>query len=75
MDHGTTVWEPQNTKATLENKALFTQGFYDELRTFCDCVLTGGQAELGSLDFALQIMRVYEAALLSDGVRVATSPS
>jgi len=70
MDHGTTVWEPQNSLATLENKALFTQGFYDELRYFCDCVLGGEQVEDGSLDFALRVMRVYEAALLSGGSRV-----
>ena len=69
MDHGTTVWEPQNSLATLENKALFTQGFYDELRYFCDCVLAGEQAKDGSLDFALRVMRVYEAALVSGGSR------
>lgn len=69
-DHGTTVWEPQNTLATLENKALFTQGFYDELRAFCDCVSLGRPATVGSLEFALSVMRVYEAALVSDGARV-----
>lgn len=71
-DHGTTVWEPQNSLATLENKALFTQGFYDELRYFCDCVIEGRAAVDGSLSFALDIMRVYEAALLSDGARMPT---
>ncbi len=72
-DHGTTVWEPQNSLATLENKALFTQGFYDELRYFCDCVIDGRQAAEGSLGFARDVMRVYEAALLSDGARVSVS--
>ena len=59
------------TLGTLENKALFTQGFYDEMRYFCDCVLSEKAAKMGSLEFALSVMKVYEAALLSDGNRVA----
>jgi predicted dehydrogenase len=70
MASGTVVWEPQNNLATLENKALFTQGFYDEMRYFCDCVLADRVAEEGSLEFALMVMRVYEAGLLSGGDRV-----
>ena len=70
MDSGSVIWEPKDTVATLENKALFTQGFYNELRYFCDCVLNRQEAENGSLEFALSVMKVYEAALLSDGGRV-----
>ena len=70
MDSGAVVWEPQNTLATLENKAVFTQGFYDEVRYFCDCVLSGQPAEMGSLEFARSVMKVYEGALLSGGSRV-----
>mgnify|MGYP002480356103 CR=1 FL=1 len=69
-DSGMIVWEPQNHLATLENKALFTQGFYNEMKYFCDCVLEGKPAEQGSLEFALEVMKVYEAALLSDGKTV-----
>lgn len=71
LDSGAIVWEPQNSLATLENKSLFTQGFYDEMRYFCDQVLAGQPARLGSLEFALQLMRVYEAGLLSHGDMVA----
>ncbi len=70
MDSGAVVWGPADTLGTLENKALFTQGFYDEMRYFCDCVLSDRPAELGSLEFALSVMKVYEAALLSNGQRV-----
>lgn len=70
-DHGAVVWEPQNCLATLENKAIFTQGIYGELSYFCSCVLEGRQAERGSLEFALELMRVYEAALVSEGARVS----
>ena len=70
LDSGAVVWEPQNTLATLENKALFTQGFYPEMRYFCDCVLAARPAQRGSLEFTLNLMRVYEAALRSEGSRV-----
>mgnify|MGYP001310396357 CR=1 FL=1 len=70
MDTGSVVWEPQDTLGTLENKALFTQGFYEEMRYFCECVLEGKTAEQGSLEFALSVMKVYEAALVSGGDRV-----
>ena len=69
LDHGAIMWEPQNCLATLENKALFTQGFYDELMYFCECVRGRKCAERGTLEFARHLMDIYEAALLSDGAR------
>lgn len=67
FDSGAVVWEASFCLATLENKALFVQGIYDEMRYFCDCVLSNEPADLGSLEFALQVMWVYEAALRSNG--------
>ena len=61
------VWEAQDSYNTLENKALFTQGMYGELRYFLDCVLEGRAAELSTLEFARNVMQVFEAALQSDG--------
>jgi predicted dehydrogenase len=66
-DTGAVVWEASFCLATLENKALFLQGIYNEMKYFCDCVLAGETAEHGSLEFALEVMRVYEAALCSNG--------
>lgn len=71
FDSGAIVWEPQNCSATLENKALFTQGMYNEMRYFCDQILDGKPAVKGSLEFALEVMKVYEAALLSGGSRIS----
>ena len=71
IDGGAIVWEPQNNISTFENKALFTQGIYNEMRYFCDCIQNGEAAVTGSLEFALEVMQVYEAALLSKGDRVA----
>ena len=70
FDSGAIVWEAQNCVATLENKALFKQGFYNEMRYFCDCVLKSTPAQKGSLEFALEVMKVYEAGLLSEGDRI-----
>lgn len=70
-ESGAVVWEPQNSLATLENKALFLQGIVQELKCFCDAVLEQRQAYPGSLEFALSVMQVYEAALLSEGKPVA----
>lgn len=69
-DSGGIVWEPQNREGTLENKALFTQGIYDEMMYFCTHALSGKPAERGSLEFTLEVMKVYEAALLSNGKRI-----
>lgn len=66
-ESGAVVWEAQNCLATLENKALFTQGFYAEMKYFCDCILEQKQPVKGSLEFALELMKVYEAGLLSQG--------
>ncbi len=70
LEGGAITWEPQNSLATLENKALFTQGMYDEMRHFCDCVLEGREPQTGTLEFALHLMRIYEALLLSGGKRI-----
>ena len=73
FEGGGIVWEPQNSLGTLENKGLFIQGFYQEMRYFCDCILSGTPAEQGSLEFALEVMKVYEAGLRSAGETVAVS--
>ena len=66
-DSGSIVWDTSNCLATLENKAEFTQGIYGEMKYFCDCVLEGKQPEDGTLEFAHEMMKVYEAGILSKG--------
>lgn len=67
LDHGALVWEAQNGLNTLENKALFTQGIYGELMHFFECIRNGTPASIGTLEDALVVMRIYEAALDSSG--------
>ncbi|MBQ6322865.1 MAG: Gfo/Idh/MocA family oxidoreductase [Lachnospiraceae bacterium] len=71
FDSGALVWETQNCKATLENMSFFVQGMYDELKTFCDCILENRKPKIGSLEFSLEIMKIYEALLISNGKPVA----
>ncbi|MEM7031854.1 MAG: Gfo/Idh/MocA family oxidoreductase [Chloroflexota bacterium] len=70
FDTGAIVWEAQNSFASLENRNLLTQGMYAEMRYFCDCILENRAAERGSLEFALEVMKVYEAGLRSNGETV-----
>lgn len=70
LEHGALVWEAANTLATLENKALMVQGMWNELKYFCDCVLENRPAQRGTLELALEVMKVYEAGLRSSGKRV-----
>jgi predicted dehydrogenase len=65
-DSGAVVWETQNCQASLENKAEFTQGMYAAMMHFCECVLKNKIPDKGTLEFALEMMKVYEAALLSE---------
>jgi predicted dehydrogenase len=66
-DSGAVVWETSNALSTLENKALFLQGIFNEMKYFCDCILESKKPDLGSLEFGLDVMQVYEAALRSNG--------
>jgi len=55
------------SKDLVENKALFTQDFYNEMMHFCECVLNEKPAEMGALKHSLEVMKVYKATLRSEG--------
>lgn len=67
VDTGSVVWSAENRLATLENMSLFVQGMFDELLDFCTAALDDRDVLGCDLRFALHVMRVYEAALLSSG--------
>lgn len=67
LDTGSVVWEIEHRLATLENMALFVQGFFDELHDFCGAVLDDRPLTTTDLKFAHHVMQVYEAALVSQG--------
>ena len=61
------LYEPQHTLSTLDNKAIFVQGFFQELEHFVTRCLNGTQPSNGTLEMARAVMECYEAALLSQG--------
>ncbi len=65
------VFEPQCTLSTMENKTFVLQGFLAELDHFVTAVLAGEATSLGTLEQARAIMACYEAALVSEGQRIA----
>jgi predicted dehydrogenase len=71
VDHGAIVWEAQSSLGTLENKAAFVEGFHGSLGHFCDSILESRAPSLGTLESALMIAVMYEAALQTSGERVA----
>jgi predicted dehydrogenase len=75
VEHGAIVWEPQNMLATPENHPLYTQGIVGSLQHFCDAVMDSHPPSRGDLAVAHHLMRIYEAALLSDGHRVPLGPA
>ncbi|MBF8186140.1 Gfo/Idh/MocA family oxidoreductase [Nonomuraea sp. K274] len=54
------VWEPEFSLGQLSNKNLFYLGYAPEIRHFCDSVLSGRAPVKGTLDEALEIMRLFE---------------
>jgi predicted dehydrogenase len=61
------TYRPQNSLSMLTNKALFLQGFVQELDHFVTACLDGSPVTRGNLEFARAVMECYEAALLSQG--------
>ena len=47
--------------------SFFLQGIYDELLEFFMCILENMIPQIGSLEFALELTKVYEALLDSRG--------
>jgi predicted dehydrogenase len=60
-------WEPEFSLGQLHNKAMFLLGYAPEVIHFTTCLLEGKPPERGTLEDALELMKVYEAYLKGDG--------
>ncbi|MFA9477911.1 Gfo/Idh/MocA family protein [Phycisphaerales bacterium AB-hyl4] len=69
-------WEPEFSLGQLYNKGIFLLGYAPEIRYFCQCVLDDTPPEVGTLDNALEMLRIYEAYCQPDGqhIRIDTEP-
>jgi len=54
-------WEPEFSLGQLYNKGLFLLGYAPEIQYFCNCVQEGHPPQKGSLEDALEILKIYEA--------------
>jgi predicted dehydrogenase len=69
------VWEPEFSLGQLNNSNLFTLGYAQEVRAFCDCVLNDKPPERGSLEAVLEIVKLFEAYRTTDaGVTAWVNP-
>jgi predicted dehydrogenase len=65
-DSAPLVWEPEFSLGQLYNSNLFTLGYAQEVRSFCDSVLTGTPPDRGSLEAVLEIVKLFEAYRRTD---------
>lgn len=60
-------WEPEFSLGQLYNKGIFLLGYVQEVVDFCQCALENRKPTMGSLDDALELMKIYEAYRQPDG--------
>lgn len=68
MESAPLSWEPDFSLGCLHNKGLFLLGYAPEIIHFTARLLDGQGPEVGTLDDALELLRVYEAYRHPDGV-------
>lgn len=62
-DDAPVSWKPEFSLGQLNNKNLFTLGYYNEIQHFAECCRTGETPEKGGLQMAMEVTRLYEALL------------
>jgi predicted dehydrogenase len=62
------LWEPEFSLGQLHNKGLFLLGYASEIIHFSTRLLEGHGPECGTLQDALEILKIYEAYRKPDGM-------
>jgi predicted dehydrogenase len=65
-DSAPSYWEPEFSLGQLYNKGLFLLGYAPEVIHFTSCVLQGRGPDFGTLQDALELLKIYEAYLQPD---------
>ena len=63
------TWAPEFSLGQLYNSNLFTLGYAQEVRHFCEAVLAGRAPDRGTLAEVLEIMTLFEAYQTADAGR------
>jgi predicted dehydrogenase len=66
IDHAPLVWEPEFSLGQLYNKGIFLLGYAPEVIHFTSRLLDDTGPEFGTLDDALELLKIYEAYLKAD---------
>jgi predicted dehydrogenase len=61
IDTGPLIWEPEFSLGQLYNKGLFLLGYAPQVISFTTRLLEGKGPERGTLNDALEMMKIYEA--------------
>ena len=67
-DSAPLYWEPEFSLGQLYNKGLFLLGYAPEVIQFTTRLLDGKGPAYGTLDDALELLQIYEAYLLCEGI-------
>jgi predicted dehydrogenase len=67
-DSAPLYWEPEFSLGQLYNKGLFLLGYAPEVIQFTTRLLDGKGPAHGTLEDALELLQIYEAYLLRDGI-------
>lgn len=59
-DSAALLYEPENSLGQLYNNNMFTLGYVPEVLHFCEAVLEGKPLQKGTLDAAIEIMKLYD---------------
>jgi predicted dehydrogenase len=66
IDRAPLVWEPEFSLGQLYNKGIFLLGYAPEVRHFTSRLLEGKGPEIGTLNDALELLKIYEAYQRAD---------
>ena len=64
-------WKPEFSLGQLNNKNLFTLGYYHEVQHFAECCRSGEKPSKAGLPMAREVLQLYEAILAAEDEIVA----
>ena len=67
-DSAPLYWEPEFSLGQLYNKGLFLLGYAPEVIQFTTRLLDGKGPVYGTLEDALELLQIYEAYRMPDGI-------
>jgi predicted dehydrogenase len=70
-DSGALVWKPEMSRSAAYNNSMFMNGNGQKVIYFAECLLSGTPPAKSNLEYALELMKWYEAHMEAPGKPVA----